>query len=425
MNVKLLFLGQPQILYDNLPVEITVKKAVALLAYLATTGKAHSRERLATLLWPDSDDSVARTGLRQVIQALRQTPLASVLMMDRINIDLHPDVVSDVKDFQYFASFKDYEQTALTIEAVSRLQSAEALYRGEFMQDFRIPHSASWEDWQQFRRIEFEYQATRVVAALTRYYAQEGLPDSGLKMAARWLKMDPLNEQAHLLTMRLYMLQDQTERALEQYHLIERLIEREYGRAPDAEVRNFYEQLRNGEHLTDYQTEIRDIRTLLPRPIHNVTVPNKHYDDLQVALGLPSDEPSFLTLILDEQNVSAPVLIAELAHDPQIQAAFPDGILWAALTSENDLEAVLRLWLDAMRISVLKSTSKLEHLAWQFHNGQRGKRLLFLLENVREARHIELLKPGYVGCALVITTALRGIALHFDDEVLLALESDY
>lgn len=45
----------------------------ALLAYLALeSGHFHRREALATLLWPDHRDVVARNSLRQALYQLRQ-----------------------------------------------------------------------------------------------------------------------------------------------------------------------------------------------------------------------------------------------------------------------------------------------------------------------------------------------------------------
>ncbi|MDZ4770354.1 MAG: hypothetical protein SGJ24_14610 [Chloroflexota bacterium] len=59
--LQLRLFGKPSISYEGGRFDIAVKKAIALLAYLATTHRSHSRERLAALLWPDATDEVART----------------------------------------------------------------------------------------------------------------------------------------------------------------------------------------------------------------------------------------------------------------------------------------------------------------------------------------------------------------------------
>ncbi|GEM_PF-5024076 len=104
--INMLLFGKPTILYDGQPLEFSVKKAVALLAYLVTTGKPHSRERVAVLLWSDASEEVARTSLRQAIRALRETPIGAFVLTDRTSIELDAGVESDVRAFQTY-----FEQT--------------------------------------------------------------------------------------------------------------------------------------------------------------------------------------------------------------------------------------------------------------------------------------------------------------------------
>ena len=55
-------------------IRIASRKGRALLAYLALRpGESHSRDRLATLLWEDADEELARTSLRQALAAVRKS----------------------------------------------------------------------------------------------------------------------------------------------------------------------------------------------------------------------------------------------------------------------------------------------------------------------------------------------------------------
>ena len=63
--LQLLLLGPPRLERDNVPVDLERRKALALLAFLAVTGEAQPREALATLLWPDHDESQAHAYLRR------------------------------------------------------------------------------------------------------------------------------------------------------------------------------------------------------------------------------------------------------------------------------------------------------------------------------------------------------------------------
>jgi DNA-binding SARP family transcriptional activator len=52
---------------------LPTRKAQALLAYLALpTGRAHLREKLASLLWGDMPDAQARGNLRHALSRIRK-----------------------------------------------------------------------------------------------------------------------------------------------------------------------------------------------------------------------------------------------------------------------------------------------------------------------------------------------------------------
>ena len=55
VGLELHFFGAPRIERDGVAVTVERRKTLALLAYLAVAGRAHSREELITLLWPELD----------------------------------------------------------------------------------------------------------------------------------------------------------------------------------------------------------------------------------------------------------------------------------------------------------------------------------------------------------------------------------
>ena len=69
-RLALYMLGPPRIERDGVPVR-SAGDCVALVAYLALTGRSHSRDALATLFWPELDQTRARAGLRRILAALR------------------------------------------------------------------------------------------------------------------------------------------------------------------------------------------------------------------------------------------------------------------------------------------------------------------------------------------------------------------
>src|SRR5207302_10721374 len=69
--LRLSVLGTPEVFHNGSRLTFPLRKAQALLLYLAVEGGMHSRSKLAALLWPDSESSAARRTLRNAIVLLR------------------------------------------------------------------------------------------------------------------------------------------------------------------------------------------------------------------------------------------------------------------------------------------------------------------------------------------------------------------
>ena len=59
-HLKLFVLGAPRVEHDGQPLELNLRKALALLVDLAVSNQPQTRDALATLLWPDSDGREGR-----------------------------------------------------------------------------------------------------------------------------------------------------------------------------------------------------------------------------------------------------------------------------------------------------------------------------------------------------------------------------
>ena len=85
------------------PISIRSKKGRAMLAYLAMKPDYRARrEELATLLWGDNPDAVARHSLRQCLLSLRQDLSAAgeILIVDRETVGLRAQSLSvDARSF--------------------------------------------------------------------------------------------------------------------------------------------------------------------------------------------------------------------------------------------------------------------------------------------------------------------------------------
>ena len=61
--LRLAVLGPPEVFLDGRRLTFHLRKAQALLLYLAVEGGMHPRSKLAALLWPDSGPEAERIAL--------------------------------------------------------------------------------------------------------------------------------------------------------------------------------------------------------------------------------------------------------------------------------------------------------------------------------------------------------------------------
>jgi hypothetical protein len=85
-GLRLSFLGAPLLEREGEPIRLDTRKNLALVAYLAVTGEAHTREALVTLLWPETGPSRAGAGLRRNLSVLKKALGHEWLVVDRESI---------------------------------------------------------------------------------------------------------------------------------------------------------------------------------------------------------------------------------------------------------------------------------------------------------------------------------------------------
>src|SRR5215469_3871234 len=101
-RLTLFVLGPPRLELDGTPVVVDTRKAIALFVYLALTRQRHTRDTLATLLWPEYDEMHARATLRRTVSVLHKALAGGWLAIDRDTIGLleGAELRSDVHAFR-------------------------------------------------------------------------------------------------------------------------------------------------------------------------------------------------------------------------------------------------------------------------------------------------------------------------------------
>jgi NB-ARC domain/Domain of unknown function (DUF4062) len=133
---------------------------------------------------------------------------------------------------------------------------------------------------------------------------------------------------------------------------------------------------------------------------------------LKDRLGVPSRERRRrLTVIRGWPGVGKTTLVTTLAHDPEIAAAFPDGLLWASIGEQPDPRAELSAWRRALtRRDVAAPSETLEDLAAQVRGLLADKRMLLILDDVWETAAAAPFSVAGSGCATLVTTRFADVA---------------
>lgn len=257
MNLTLAFLGPFQVTLNGQPARFATARARALLAYLAVEAdRAHRREVLADLLWPDHTETLARQNLSQDLTRLRRA------IQDTTGADAHLHVTSttvqfnaasadvDVTRFQsLLAACASHRHDAIgsCLPCLSRLRAAIALYQGDFLAGFTLKNNQPFNEWSLYQRERLHRQALDSLEVLVgRALAADDYAQAQ-RYAQRQLDLEPWYEEGHRHRMRALAAQGQRSAALAQYETCRRILAAELRVEPSAETRALYEYIRDAE----------------------------------------------------------------------------------------------------------------------------------------------------------------------------------
>jgi predicted ATPase/class 3 adenylate cyclase len=261
-HLALSLLGPSRIECDGKPIEIRRRKAMALLVYLSVTGRSHSRDALATLFWPEQDQSQARVSLRRALAALRKAlrqPFDKAqdaalgegwLDVDRETVGLNRDAevwldVDEFRDRLAECRTHGHPQDQVCPACLPLLTEAAALYRDDFLTGFTLRDSPGFDEWQFFQTEGLRDELASALERLAQGYSGQGEFERAIAYARRWLALDPLREAAHRCLMRLYAWSGQRAAALRQYGECERILREELGVPPGEETTQVYEGIKS------------------------------------------------------------------------------------------------------------------------------------------------------------------------------------
>ena len=259
-DLSLFFLGPPKIEKDGIQVQLSRRKAIALLAYLAVSGGSHSRDALVGLLWPDYDQSRTRAFLRRDISALKIALGEGWFDIEREKIGLQKSegLWLDVDQFQSCLSeCKSHGHgTAETCAGCAKLLTeAVGLYEDDFLAGFSLQDSVNFDDWHFFQTQELRTKFFSALERLVVYHSSNGELEKAIDHVHRWLGQDRTDEKAHRYLMEFHAKQGQRAAALRQYEECVKILEKELGEKPQEATVQLYHSIKGNTFSIEGEIE--------------------------------------------------------------------------------------------------------------------------------------------------------------------------
>src|SRR5712692_3117244 len=229
--LRVAVLGSPEVFHNGSSLTFALRKAQALLLYLAVEGGLHPRSKLAALLWPDSEPSDARKGLRNALVLLRglladaddSPAVHSHLLSEhellglnlQIPLELDLDVVQQAwKAAQTLSTVPpEPHRTAL----VTQVQHALSLVRGPFLDGFWLREETAFDAWHEQLQRQWQVRLQFLLDRLSSWQEETFELEQAKATLTRWLALDPLAEEAYRRLMRLHLALGETSAALQVY----------------------------------------------------------------------------------------------------------------------------------------------------------------------------------------------------------------
>jgi DNA-binding SARP family transcriptional activator/TolB-like protein len=213
------------------------RRKLAVLAVLALSRRPVSRERLVEMFWGDEEEARSRHSLSDALSSLRRVLGPDSIATRQLDVSLSPGF-------------------PLTVDAAELIQAAErrdhgrvvALYRGAFLGCGGLADSTAFEDWASGLREQLNRQFLDACRSQSLALARTRRWDECAILARQWLEIAPCSADAALYLLNAVKAPGSArsyQAALDEYHLLEQRLERDFDQSPAEEVARLAASIRD------------------------------------------------------------------------------------------------------------------------------------------------------------------------------------
>lgn len=226
MDLKITVIGTPTIELNGAPLHLPLKKAEAIVYYLAIEGKA-GREKIASMFWGAKDENSAYNNFRNALYLLKQYFPKDFIKSDRRHVSIGTiacdlDNLDKIIDIHY---------------PLPQNLSDDLLY------GFDILECADFSSWLLFVRSQFKTRVTeRLRARITACY--DAQDEDNLEASLESLiAVDPFDEDSTLELMDLYFKRRGAAKASALFRDYRRRMRDELALSPSARAEDYFKRM--------------------------------------------------------------------------------------------------------------------------------------------------------------------------------------
>lgn len=230
-------------------------KAKSVFQYLMSRPREPVvKDVLMDIVWPECDPQAASNNLKVAMYGLRQTvsrllpekeAFPHVLFLQGSYLT-NPEIQLwvDVEEFEkHWILGRRLEKEGKGAEAIQEFEMAEALYRGDYLED------EPYEEWTLLRREALKDMYLIILSKLAEYSMRTADYESHIIYCQKILAKDPCREDAYQWLMCCYSRLGQRNHALRWYEICRRTIQTELDAAPDHQTTALYQSLLRDEPI--------------------------------------------------------------------------------------------------------------------------------------------------------------------------------
>jgi WD40 repeat protein/DNA-binding SARP family transcriptional activator len=240
--LQIRLLGQFDIRMEGKRVTIHSRAGQSLLAYLVLTpATLHRREKLASLLWPDTSDENARKNLRQELWRIRKA--ISAQQSSQVEyIQADEFAISFNTDREFWLDVQQLERPLSPEDPLDERLNQLATYQGELLPGF-------YDEWTMLERQRVRVLFEQKLQQLLERLIAEKRWNAVLEWGEKWIAFGQTPEPAYRALLLAYAALGDSAQMSATYQRCQNALDEFLGVDPSPETRTLYENLLQGKPI--------------------------------------------------------------------------------------------------------------------------------------------------------------------------------